>query len=61
MLPFKKWKKEILDINNCYNDFKNITTKEQAKKICAWNGWHWIVKIQLEMFFELKPEHVIEA
>jgi len=52
MPPLKKWKKEILS-NKCWDDYRNLPTKKEAKKICDWDGWHWILKGQLEMFFGL--------
>jgi hypothetical protein len=30
-----------------------MLTKEEAEKVCAWDGWHWILRAQLEMFFGL--------
>jgi hypothetical protein len=35
-----------------------MLSREEAEEVCAWNGWHWILKIQLEMFFGLKEEHI---
>jgi len=37
-----------------------LISKEEAEKICAWEGWHWILRAQLEMFFGLKEKYVIE-
>ena len=59
MPPFKKWKKEILENSNCWDDYKKIITKEEAEKICKWDGWHWILRVQLEMFFGLREEYII--
>ena len=54
MLPMKKWRKEILDENNCWNDLKKLPNKEEIIEICTWEGWHWIIRGQLECFFGLK-------
>jgi len=55
MPPLKKYSNQILEENLCWNDLRELTKKD-AKKICAWNGWHWILKAQLEMFFGLRNE-----
>ena len=54
MPPLKKWRDKILDNNNCWHDLKLLPTKAEAKKICAWDGWHWIIRGQLECFFGLR-------
>ena len=54
MPPLKKYAKDILDESKCWDDYKRLITKEEAQKICAWDGWHWIIRVQLEMFFGLK-------
>jgi len=59
MPPLKKWSKDILDDKNCWNDLRNILTKEEAAEVCGWDGWHWILRAQLEMFFGLKDKHII--
>ena len=60
MPPFKKWKKDILDENKYWATFKKLITTKEAKKICKWEGWHWIIRAQLEMFFGLKDKYMIE-
>ena len=59
MPPLKKWKNEILS-DECWDYYKTLMTKKEAKKVCSWNGWHWILKAQLEMFFGLKEKYIIE-
>ena len=54
MPPLKNLSKQILDENNCWDNLRNIPTKKEAQKICSWNGWHWIIRGQLECFFGLK-------
>ena len=53
MLPLKKWRQEILS-GKCWDDYRKMISKAEAKKICAWPGWHWLLRAQLEMFFGLK-------
>ena len=55
-LPLKKWQNQILNDKNCWNDLKSIPTQQEKQEICAWEGWHPILKAQLEMFFGLKTE-----
>jgi hypothetical protein len=38
------------------NDKKPVLPPAGAADICAWNGWHPILRAQLEMFFGLKTE-----
>jgi hypothetical protein len=54
MPPLKKWHAQILDESKCWDDLRAIATREEAADICAWEGWHPILKAQLEMFFGLK-------
>ena len=54
MSPLKKWKDKILDINLCWDDYRKMISKKEAKKICDWEGWHWILRAHLEMFFGLR-------
>ena len=58
MPPLKKWKDEILS-DACWDDLRELM-RDDAEEICAWDGWHWIIKAQLEMFFGLKDEYVPE-
>ena len=58
MPPMKEWKEQILS-DMCWDDLRKLPTKEEAKEICAWEGWHWILRVQLEMFFGLKEKHVM--
>jgi len=53
MPPLKKWKYKILS-DLCWDDLKYIPTADEAKQICSWDGWHWIIRGQLECFFGLK-------
>ena len=55
MPPLIKWRGEILS-RKCWDYYKNMLTKKEAEEVCAWEGWHWILKAQLEMFFGLKDE-----
>ena len=50
MPPLKKFKKEILS-GLCWDELKKLPTKAEVKKICEWEGWHWILRGQLECFF----------
>jgi hypothetical protein len=59
MPPLKKYKKYILDEKKCWDFYKKIDKKE-AERICKWNGWHWLIRAQLEMFFGLKEKYEIE-
>ena len=59
MPPLKKWHGAILDESNCWDDFKGMVTMEEAEEICSWDGWHWILRIQLEMFFGLIDEYEV--
>lgn len=54
MPPIQKWKEDILNEKLCWKTYKNLPTMEEKKKICSWDGWHWIIRAQLEMFFGLK-------
>jgi len=57
MPPLKQWKTEILNESRCWGDLQQLI-KPHSKEICAWEGWHWILRAQLEMFFELKSEFI---
>ena len=59
MSPLSKWRNEILDENNCWDNLKRIPTKNEAMEICGWDGWHPILRVQLEMFFGLKKSTTI--
>jgi hypothetical protein len=59
MPPLKKWKDRILDESFCWTDYRKMLTKKEAREVCAWDGWHWLLRAHLEMFFGLKKEHVI--
>ena len=50
----KKWKDRILDDEFCWDDLRGLTTEKESAEICSWEGWHWILRGQLECFFELK-------
>ena len=54
MPPLRPWAKEILDEKNCWDSLKILITKDQAKEIAAWDGWHPILRAQLEMFLGLR-------
>lgn len=56
MPPLKKWKDIILDRSKCWDDYTQAPTKEEAKEICKWDGWHPILRAQLEMFLGLKKQ-----
>ena len=55
----KKWRKQILNRENCWGELRKLISKEEAKQICQWDGFHWILKRQLEMFLGLKTKHVL--
>ena len=61
MPPMKKYREAILDERNCWDTLKAMITPAEAQKICKWNGWHWIVRAQLEMFLGLKTIHTIDS
>ena len=53
MPPLKKWRKDILNHNNCWDKLRGLPTKDEALEICQWDGWHWILRGQLGCFFGL--------
>ena len=61
MPPMKEFSTEIRNEDNCWRDLKAKVTKEKAEEICKWEGWHPILRAQLEMFFELKSKVFIEV
>ena len=61
MLPLRNWKKEIEDRQLCWDDYRQMITKAEAEKVCAWEGWHWILRAHLEMFFGLKEKYEIKG
>lgn len=58
MPVLSKYREAILNEKNCWVNLKSLISKEEAAEICAWEGWHPVLKWHLEMFFELKKEHV---
>jgi len=36
------------------NHYKKMLSRDEAIAVCAWNGWHPILRAHLEMFFDLK-------
>jgi len=44
--------------NPAWEEF--IDSGAEAREICAWEGWHPHYRWQLEMFFGLKDEHIME-
>jgi hypothetical protein len=54
MKPLKPFAEAILDTKNCWGDLRELLTEEQAKSVCAWDGWHPHLRAQLLMFFQLK-------
>lgn len=59
MPPLQKWRKEILGDKNCWDELRCLLTQEEAKEVCQWDGWHWIIRAQLEMFFDLKKTYIL--
>ena len=59
MKPLIKYKNDILNEDNCWHELREICQKD-AKEICEWDGWHPLIRCQLEMFFGLKNEHVFQ-
>ena len=51
MPPLRKWREEILNLDLCWKDYKLLLTQKEARKVCAWGGWNWIFRGQLECFF----------
>jgi len=60
MPPLKKWRKQILS-DMPWEDLRALPTKAEARKICAWGGWHWLLKAHLEMFFGLRDKIIPPA
>ena len=65
MPPLRRWREKILKTDNEYcpsylEDLKRLVTKSEAMEICSWDGWHWILRAHLEMFFGLKDEYEIK-
>ena len=58
MPPLKKWRDKILDDDICWDEYPKMLTRKEKEKICAWNGWHWILRAQLEMYLGLKKKYV---
>lgn len=54
MPPLEKWREKILDKNNGWNDLREMISPDEAKEIVKWDGWHWLLRGQLECFFGLK-------
>ncbi|MFA5163783.1 MAG: hypothetical protein WC441_04700, partial [Patescibacteria group bacterium] len=57
----EKFRDKILDTSKCWPDYQQMFTKKQAQQICKWEGWHWILRAQLEMFFGLKEEYKLTS
>ena len=53
MPPLAKYRDVILNESNCWADLKRIG-QEDADEICAWEGWHWLLRGQLECLFGLR-------
>lgn len=58
MPPLTKWADAIRSGGNCWASLRSLPSREEAEQICAWDGWHWILRAQLEMFFGLKERVV---
>lgn len=54
MFPLGKWKEQILNDNLCWQDLRALPTKKEQIEICSWEGWHWILRGQLECFFGIR-------
>jgi hypothetical protein len=54
MPPLAKYAATILDDSKCWGSLASAVTQEEASEICAWNGWHPIIRAQLEMFLGLR-------
>ena len=50
----KKFREQILNDNFCWRDLRDLPTEIEKKEICSWDGWHWMLRGQLECFFNLK-------
>ena len=59
MPPLKKWSQAIRDEGKCWNQLCTKISSEEAVEVCAWDGWHPLIRAQLEMFFRLKDKHVM--
>ena len=60
MPVLSRYRDAILNESNCWLNLKALVSKEEAAEICAWEGWHPILRWHLEMFFGLKKEHVFD-
>lgn len=56
MKPLVRWEKEIQIF--CWDRLRELPTREEAEEICAWEGWHPVLRWHLEMFFGLKEQHL---
>jgi hypothetical protein len=59
MPPLSKFADEIRNQQKCWEDIREALAHE-AVEICEWDGWHPLLKAQLEMFFGLKQEVLFE-
>lgn len=53
MPPLRKFRSAILS-NTCWEELRDLPTLEEKKEICAWDGWHWLLRGQLECFLGLR-------
>lgn len=60
MSPLKPFAVEIRKESNCWNSLRALVSPEQAKEICAWEGWHPLLRAHLEMFFGLKKRVTLD-
>ena len=56
MKPLLPWREQILDESKCWADYRSMLTKDEAEEVCAWDGWHPVLRAQLEVFFGLKKK-----
>ena len=56
MKPLRRWRADILNTDNCWEKLRALFTTADAREICAWDGWHPILRAHLEMFFNLRTE-----
>lgn len=53
----KKYKRLIMTTRNCWDEIRQGIEEEDIKEICEWEGWHPLIKCQVEMFLGVKDIH----
>ena len=61
MPPLKDFRDAIMDESKCWDALRSLVSEKKANEICAWDGWHPLLRAQLEMFFRLKDRVELPA